>query len=360
MLPAIYVASLLSIASGVAADASSYEQNALCACDQLMRSYDSSTGIWENDWWESANMMSALADFSALDSSYASIYYSTYATTYNNAPSVFGYTNFQDEYYDDEGWWALAWLNVYDLTQDSDYLNLAISLFNDIKGGLTTPCGGGIWWDKDKSYIASISNALYIQLGAGLANRVSSDQKQTYLDAAEAGWDWFFNIGVVNSDHYVVDGVDYTTCEPEGDIYTYNQGVILGAAAELYTATGNGTYLDLAGNIATAVTTPSTTLTNGNSILMDSCDRTTSCSGDGSEFKGPFVKNLRKLQLARNNPQWLSFLETNAQSIWNNDLDVSNGDCLVGEYWAGPYTTGDAVSQGIALDALTAAFAVTS
>jgi predicted alpha-1,6-mannanase (GH76 family) len=202
--------------------------------------------------------------------------------------------------------------------------------------------------------------ALYIQLGAALANRVSSDQNQIYLDAATAGWDWFFNIGVVNSDHYVVDGVDKTTCKPTGTIYSYNQGVILGAAAELYQATGNGTYLDLAGNIATAVTTKNSTLTNANGILMDSCDRTTSCSGDGAEFKGPFVKNLRKLQLARGNPQWLNFLETNAQSIWNNDLNISNGDCLVGEYWAGPYTTADAVSQGIALDALVAALAVTS
>lgn len=202
--------------------------------------------------------------------------------------------------------------------------------------------------------------ALYIQLGAALANRVSSDQSQTYLDSAMAGWDWFFNIGVVNADHYVVDGVDKTTCQPTGTIYSYNQGVILGAAAELYQATGNGTYLDLAGNIATAVTTKSSTLTNANGILMDSCDRTTSCSGDGAEFKGPFVKNLRKMQLARGNPQWLNFLETNAQSIWNNDLNISNGDCLVGEYWAGPYTTADAVSQGIALDALVAALAVTS
>ena len=138
---------------------------------------------------------------------------------------------------------------------------------------------------------------------------------RSYLSPAEAGWDWFFNIGVVNSDHYVVDGVDITTCEPEGPIYSYNQGIILGAAAELYSATGNTTYLDLAGNIATAVTTPGTTLTNANGILMDSCDRTASCSGDGDDFKGPFVKNLRKLQLARSNPQWLSFLETNAQSI---------------------------------------------
>lgn len=93
---------------------------------------------------------------------------------------------------------------------------------------------------------------------------------------------------------------------------------------------------------------------------MDSCDQTTSCSGDGAEFKGPFVKNLRKLQLARGNTQWVQFLETNAQSIWNNDLQITNGDCFVGEYWAGPYVTGDTTSQGIALDALVAALAVTS
>jgi hypothetical protein len=53
-------------------------------------------------------------------------------------------------------------------------------------------------------------------------------------------------------------------------------------------------------------------------------------------------------------------LETNAQSIWNNDLQITNGDCFVGEYWAGPYVTGDTTSQGIALDALVAALAVTS
>ena len=100
----------------------------------MMRSYNSSTGVWENYWWQAANLMSALADFSALDLSYAPIYESTYASTYSNASSTFGYHGFLDDYYDDEGWWGLAWVNVYDLTQNSDYLNLAISIFNDMQG----------------------------------------------------------------------------------------------------------------------------------------------------------------------------------------------------------------------------------
>jgi rhamnogalacturonyl hydrolase YesR len=42
------------------------------------------------------------------------------------------------------------------------------------------------------------------------------------------------------------------TCEPTGSKRTYNQGVILNAATELYKATGNLSYLKLAGNIADA------------------------------------------------------------------------------------------------------------
>jgi predicted alpha-1,6-mannanase (GH76 family) len=200
---------------------------------------------------------------------------------------------------------------------------------------------------------------LYIQLAAGLANRVPS-QKSTYLGYATALWDWFFSIGVVNADNFIVDGVDGNTCKSTGSTYTYNQGVILGAAAELYEATGNGTYLDLASKIADAVTTKGSQFLNPNGILMDGCDKTASCSGNGEEFKGPFVRNLRKLYRWVVSPTWRDFLETNAQSIWNNALNDTNSQCFVGDYWAGPYKTADAISNGIALDALNAALYATS
>jgi predicted alpha-1,6-mannanase (GH76 family) len=129
-----------------------------CCSDQMMRWYSASTGVWSDYWWQSANMMSALADLSQLDSSYNGTHFNTYASTYANANQQFGYQNFIDDYYDDEGWWGLAWLNVYDLTKNPNYLNLAISLFNDIHNtGESTPCGG-VWWSKDKNYIASIAN----------------------------------------------------------------------------------------------------------------------------------------------------------------------------------------------------------
>lgn len=51
-------------------------------------------------------------------------------------------------YYDDEGWWSLAWIAAYDITGDTRYLQMAESIFSNMAAAYnTTPCGG-LWWDK--------------------------------------------------------------------------------------------------------------------------------------------------------------------------------------------------------------------
>jgi predicted alpha-1,6-mannanase (GH76 family) len=57
-----------------------------------------------------------------------------------------------NRFYDDEGWWALAWIDAYDWTQNPDYLNTAQAIFTDMTGGWDDVCGGGIWWSKDRTY----------------------------------------------------------------------------------------------------------------------------------------------------------------------------------------------------------------
>lgn len=201
---------------------------------------------------------------------------------------------------------------------------------------------------------------LYIALGASLANHVGDDQKPTYLAGAQEAWEWFRNSGMINGDSLINDGLDPSTCQNDGKpTYSYNQGVILGGLVELYWATGDASYLDSAGAIADAVTRPGSSMLDGSGILVDDCDRTQTCGGDGVQFKGVFNRNLRKLQEARPTDQWKAFLETNAKSIWDKDLSVVDGECRVGVYWGGPYAEADASSQSSGLDALTAAFAVT-
>lgn len=198
-------------------------------------------------------------------------------------------------------------------------------------------------------------------MAAGIANRVSADQKSTYLDAAVSVWDWFFDVGVVGDDWIVVDGADANTCQVNSTAtYSYNQGVILSAAVELATATGNTTYLDIAGNIANAATAINSPFTGSNGVITD-CS--SGCDTTSAMFKGPLFRGLRQLQLADPHDNWLTWLTTNAQAAWNNDLNITivNGEteCNLGEYFNGPVRSVGVETQGAGLESLIAAWAVT-
>lgn len=205
---------------------------------------------------------------------------------------------------------------------------------------------------------------LYIELAAGIAARVGSDQASDYLSHAQQGWDWFFSVGLIGSDNMVSDGVDKdNNCAPTGSKFTYNQGVILGAAAELYKATNNQTILEQAAVLANASSAAGSAVTDSNGILHEGCDLKDSCDNTAAMFKGPYMRGIAKLQLAYPNDNWKNFITTNAQSIWNNDLDFqqssSGSSCNLGSDWAGPFDNSTAITQGAALDALNAALQVT-
>lgn len=208
-----------------------------------------------------------------------------------------------------------------------------------------------------------INTGLYTELAAGLANRAGGG---SYLANAEANWNWFFGSGIVGSDNIVRDGLNSdSSCSLNGNVFTYNQGVILGAAAELYKATGNRDYLTKAAALADASTASGSAVTSSSGILTESCDKNANCDTTAEMFKGAYIRGLRKLQLVDPESNWLSYITANAQSLWNHDLSVQNvngqSECIVGSAWAGPFNSNqaNAVTQGAALDALNAALAST-
>jgi predicted alpha-1,6-mannanase (GH76 family) len=372
--------SVLGLA-GTGCSYSQYDSNAKDGLNTLQTWYNVTSGLWDTTgWWNSANCITVLGDLAAIDVSVKWTVMNVFANTFSQAqkhnlqmkkvilpnfnyhsfyqdfpigmllPQTFNPAGFLNDYYDDEGWWALAWIQAYDVTYNPSYLIMAQDIFADMKKGSTTPCGGGIWWDKDHTYVNAIANELYLSVAAHLANRIPLNRD--YLNTAKSQWKWFQQSGMINSQNLINDGLT-TECVNNGQtVWSYNQGVIIGALVELAAATRDSAYLNTAKNIATAAITA---LSDSNNILHDPCEP--NCGADGAQFKGVFMRNLQKLQQVAPNKAYLRFITANAQSIWANDRDDRTNELSVN--WAGPFVApANASTQSSALDALVAAVAV--
>lgn len=114
------------------------------ASSGLWGAYDGTTGEFTEDWWNSANILTMLADLQEkFPTAIPSITSSIFTEVYNNAPNT--YAGFLDGYYDDELWWALAWIKVYDVTSDDKYLTLAKTIWEDAHSVFGEATCGGLW-----------------------------------------------------------------------------------------------------------------------------------------------------------------------------------------------------------------------
>lgn len=317
----------------------------------LLTLYNHDTGLFRTTgWWNSANAITALADTARLthDKGIRPVLRNTFdlAPTHASIPAP----NFLNEFYDDEGWWALAWIDTAELTHDRRYLRMAETIFADMSGGWDTTCGGGIWWKKDRHYKNAIANELFLDVAAKLALRTRGKDRARYLDWANREWGWFEKSGMINGDGLVNDGLD-TECHNNGKTtWTYNQGVVLGGLTSLSKATKSPALLEPATRIATAAATH---LTDPQGILHDPCEP--DCGEDGVQFKGIFVRNLAQLEAEKADPAFAHLLTTNAGAIWSLARTPDNRFNTVWSSQAGPINAG---SQTSALDALNAAASV--
>lgn len=332
--------------------------------------YKWSDGTWEGGsaaTWNWANAMQALTDYMAVDSTAKMKYKSALANSFkklqqsnlkdnstaqdqldkNPTPAVEG--GFIDEFYDDNGWWALAWIRAYDVTKEDEYLNAAKQIFEQMKGGWSDKCDGGIWWKTDKQFKNAIANELFLSVAASLANRVS-DKKDYYVDWAKKELDWFKKIGLINDQNTINDGLNMDSCENNKDtVWTYNQGVILGGLVELDKASPNGDYIDLAHKIADGALDA---LTENNVLKEKECEP--NCGGAAS-FKGAFIRNLSQLQEKNGKDKYKDVILTSADSLWQKARH--SGDTF-GDAWAGPDSDVTVMSESSACDLLVAAYKV--
>ncbi len=331
--------------TAVSTSNASYLTEAALGVEKLQSWYDWRTGLWRTtNWWNAANATTVLVNYSSLSGS------EQYQPAVENTFSVNASRGFLNNYYDDEGWWALAWIDAYDWTQNTDYLNMASSIFEDMTGGWDDVCGGGIWWSRARTYKNAIANELFLSVAAHLANRVTDpDQQAHYLSWAEQEWQWFSQSGMINSENLINDGLNGNCQNNHGTTWTYNQGVILAGLVELFQQDPDCSLPQTAQDIALAAINH---LSDENGILHDRCEP--NCGADGVQFKGIFLRNLMPLNDSFPDERYVQFARANADSIWTQD---QGPDYQFGQVWSGPFESDNsaAASQTSALDAIIAA-----
>jgi predicted alpha-1,6-mannanase (GH76 family) len=328
--------------------------------------------------WQNAVAQSTVEAYTQAtgDSSYLGEIAATYSEYLNGNPRSGDFPDFEDEYVDDTGWWGIAWLQAYLITGNSGYLKVAEAdasyMYDNGWNTDSSVCGGSggvYWYIPGESTGVAIPNEVFLELTAWLYN-VTKDS--TYLNWAEADWTWFSNSGLISSGYLVgnqLTGTPSSGCGVSTAYYTYNQGVLVGALAQLSVATGNASLLTEAEDIASAVISSSALDPGG--VLLESACTLSLCPGNPDSFKGIFVQNLEMLATTAGTSQYNAFFQDQSAAIQASDTNSSQ---QFGMFWDAPLSDDcssitpsslasneadnycNSATQASALDALVAAY----
>ncbi|CAL1517951.1 glycoside hydrolase family 76 protein [Chitinophaga sp. MM2321] len=243
-------------------------------------------------------------------------------------------------FYDDMEWMTLACLRAYEATADPRYKDVAVLLWNDIKGGWDEVWGGGIHWNKDKSknYKNTPANAPACIIACRM---YGVSQQPDDLMWAKKIYDWQKSNLVDPATGMVWDGLnqDGSGTVNKSWLFTYNQGVFIGAGVELYKLTGEAMYINDA--VRTANNALGGNFTKNNILKEEG-------GGDGGLFKGVLVRYLMLLITdgslsSTDAAKYASFLQLNAETLWLQG--TSRPQLLFNTNWQTTSTTSDLTTQ---------------
>ncbi|MGO9456779.1 MAG: glycoside hydrolase family 76 protein [Acidimicrobiales bacterium] len=205
-------------------------------------------------------------------------------------------------YFDDNAWVGLNLIHAYLLTMNGTYLTLAQNQLNFIISGwdtnTTDGCPGGVFWED---VAGSQRNTTANGAGAALAlelNRLTGNTSD--LTWAKSMYQWVVTcLGTASglyNDHVNPNGSVNTT------IWSYNQGVMVGAGVLLYQLTGNNMYLKQAQQTAAAAASYFGT---GTALV-----------NQGPAFNAIFFRNLFLLNVVAPNAEYAAEAQSFASTMW--------------------------------------------
>ncbi|KAM0283397.1 hypothetical protein ACHAQH_002520 [Verticillium albo-atrum] len=217
-------------------------------------------GLGDYYWSQAATMMSTLVDY----------WHLTGDTTYNDVvrQGMVHQAGEDHDYLpsnqtatmanDDQGFWGMAAMlaaeNQFPDPEDDQWLALAQAVWDAQAQRIDDRCGGGLAWtvfpfQNGYNYKNSISNGIFFNLGARLARYTGND---TYLQHAEATWDWLWAANYIDHENWrVYDGghVEHNCTEINKATFSANIAVLTQGAAFIYNYTQEEKWLQRANEL---------------------------------------------------------------------------------------------------------------
>ncbi|KAJ5835360.1 Six-hairpin glycosidase [Penicillium robsamsonii] len=253
-------------------------------------------------WWEAGAMFNSLIDywFYTGDDTWNDITMQAMLWQAGENKAFMPANQSKTEGNDDQVFWAFAAMTAAERNfpnppaDQPQWLEMAQAVFNtQAPRWDTSSCGGGLrWqiftWNNGYNYKNTISTGGLFNLASRLAKYTNN---QTYQEWAEKAWDWTAEVGFMSPEYRFYDGgSDLTECKPINQIeWTYNAGVYLLGAANMYNLTEDPKWKDRTEKIVDA---------SGVFFSHDppdvmyerACETVNTCMVDQRSFKGYFSR----------------------------------------------------------------------
>eukprot|EP01052_Picozoa_sp_SAG31_P042864 SAG31_NODE_6948_length_1840_cov_1.426766_3_plen_351_part_00 len=293
--------------------------------------WNETAGIWrELLWWQAANSLEVIAHHASIagNTTLTSIVEADIENLYTQTNNMSRGGPFLTGYFDDEEWWALGWLEAWQLTGDSRYLSHFEIIFDhqvDMAWNESSCGGGGLDWQGfiysenrfGVPYKGAITNELFLVMAGKMATEGPEHTRPQYREWAEREWEWFRGTGMINGEALVNDGLDkfdgheQICANNNQTTWTYNQGVILGGLVHIWRLTGDEEVITTAAAIAKAAIVklvhPAEAAGGVAGVMREPCEGNwmeyRQCSQDELQFKGVFFRYIVRWKLQQNWPE---------------------------------------------------------
>jgi hypothetical protein len=145
-------------------------------------------------------------------------------------------------FFDDNGWFGIAFIDAYQATHDRRYLTDAVRAFRFLSVSGWDSRDGGFWWNTVHRYTTSEPLAAAVWIGARL---YEATKQRTYLAKAEQWLAWA-NAHIWNRPQGL-----YGRSPTDGTVMSYVEGLMAAGNAELCKITRRKGYCARAEQVAT-------------------------------------------------------------------------------------------------------------